>query len=165
TPVEIVETVAPLLIEKLELIQDSGGAGKFRGGSGVEMDVRVMNDGGVTLLNISGRDVYPAQGLFGGKEGGKSEILYLGNDRSRVRKRLHPRKIVVLEQSSRVRFRLPGGGGYGEPSERDVQQVVEDLKDGIISRKAARSIYKVAVNPRNFGVDARKTDLLRGRSK
>ena len=104
---EIVETVAPLVIEKLELIRDSGGAGKFRGGCGVEMDIRVRNEkGGVTLLNISGRDVYPAQGLFGGTEGGKSEILFLGGDRSHSRKKLHPRKIVNLEPNSRVTFSL-----------------------------------------------------------
>ena len=165
TPVEIVETVAPILIEKLELIQDSGGAGKFRGGSGVEMDVKVTNEDGVILLNISGRDVYPAQGLFGGMDGGKSEILYLGNGKSRVRKRLHPRKIVNLEQGSLVRFKLPGGGGYGDPAERDVRMVVEDLQDGLISPNAARSIYKVVVNARNFAFDEGKTEQLRRRSK
>ncbi|MDA4129539.1 MAG: hydantoinase B/oxoprolinase family protein [Thaumarchaeota archaeon] len=164
TPVEIVETVAPILIEKLELIQDSGGAGKFRGGCGVEMDVRVTNSEGVTLLNISGRDVYPAQGLFGGLEGGKSEILYLGRDSSRARKKLHPRKIVRLDQSARVRFRLPGGGGYGNPVERNAQLVIQDLKDGLVSPKAARMQYKVALKSGRPTLDVKKTLELRRRS-
>ena len=162
TPVEIVETVAPLLIEKLELIQDSGGAGKFRGGCGVEMDVKVTNAKGVTLLNISGRDVFPAQGLFGGMDGGKSEILSLGAERSHSRKKLHPRRIVNLDENARVRFRLPGGGGYGNPGERDAQLVVEDLIDGLISVKASRAYYRVAVK-KSGTLDVRKTLELRKR--
>jgi len=145
TPVEIVETVAPVIIERLELAQDSGGAGKFRGGCGVIVDVRVANSEGVTLLNISGRDVYPAQGLFGGKEGGKSAIVYLGKFRAKKRappKKLHPRRIVQLEDGDIIRFKLPGGGGYGNPSQRDRERVLEDLEDGLISLKAARSMYK-----------------------
>jgi len=141
TPVEIVETVAPILVEKLELIRDSGGAGKFRGGCGLEMDVRISNPDGIILLNISGRDIYPAQGLLGGKEGSTSEILQLG--KSGGRKRLHPRKIVNLENGTVVRFRLPGGGGYGDPTERELKRVLEDVEDGIVSLAKARSTYKI----------------------
>jgi len=141
TPIEIVETVAPIIIEKLELARDSAGAGRFRGGCGLEMDVRISNPGGVVLLNISGRDVYPAQGLFGGKEGSKSEILILR--KSGGRKRLHPRKIVNLEDGTVVRFKLPGGGGYGNPAERELKMVLEDVEDGIVSQERARSIYKI----------------------
>ena len=146
TPVEIVETVAPIIIERLELSQDSGGAGKFRGGCGVIVDVRVANKDGVTLLNISGRDVFPSQGLFKGKEGGKSEILLLDSKRARQKRRkLHPRKIVQLESGDLVRFVLPGGGGYGDPRLRDRERLLEDVSDGIVSPRAARDIYKARV--------------------
>jgi N-methylhydantoinase B len=140
TPVEVVENVAPLTITKLELIRDSGGAGKFRGGLGLLVEIRVDNKDGVTLLNISGRDKYPAQGLFGGFEGGKSKILLKQNGKGDF-KRLHPRRIVFINQGSVLRFHLPGGGGYGRPAERDKKLLIEDIENGFVSRRAAKQVY------------------------
>ena len=164
TPVEIVETVSPVIIERLELAQDSGGAGKFRGGCGVIMDVRIANKAGVTLLNISGRDVYPAQGLFQGKEGGKSEIIYLGkvgSKRGEKTKKLHPRKIVQLENNDVIRFKLPGGGGYGDPRQREKERIIEDVLDGIVSVDAARTIYKAHISTKTLFHGLRKYELSR----
>ena len=144
TPVEIVENASPLEITMLELLKDSGGAGRFRGGLGIVFEVKVNNKDGVTLLNISGRDRYPAKGLFGGLEGGKSQILLKENGKSTLKK-LHPRRIVHLRYGDMIRFIIPGGGGFGPPSKRDSKMIAEDVRAGLVSRKAARTVYKGAV--------------------
>ena len=140
TPVEIVESVAPITITRLELLTDSGGAGKFRGGLGLLVEVRVDNKDGVTLLNISGRDKHPAQGIFGGLEGGKSKILLRQSGKNAF-KRVHPRRIIMLNHGDILRFFLPGGGGYGAPSDRDRRLVIEDVENGLVSLKEAKAIY------------------------
>ena len=159
TPVEIVESVSPLTIRRLELAQDSGGAGKFRGGCGLSFDVRIDNDDGATLLNISGRDRFTAQGLFGGMEGSNTEILLRKSGTSGWKK-LHPRKIVHLGRGDFLRFRLPGGGGYGDPSKRDPNLVAADVLNGLVSSEAARNVYKVVLDKSNKVVEE-KTRLLR----
>lgn len=160
TPVEIVETVSPLTITRLELSKDSGGAGKFRGGLGLVVEVRVDNKDGVTLLNISGRDRFPAEGLFGGLEGGKSSIFIRGDGKHTFRK-MHPRKIANLNHGDLVRFELPGGGGYGRADSREPEKVLEDVRAGLVSLKSAKSMYKIAIDQRNMSIDWRATKALR----
>ena len=160
TPVEIVETVSPLTITRLELSKDSGGAGKFRGGLGLVVEVRVDNRDGVTLLNISGRDRFPAEGLFGGLEGGKSSIFIREHGKHTFRK-MHPRRIAHLKHGDLVRFELPGGGGYGKADSREPEKVLEDVRTGLVSLKSAKSMYKIAINQRNMSIDERATKALR----
>ena len=162
TPVEIVESAAPITVRKLELAEDSGGAGEFRGGCGLVLEVRIDNKEGATLLNISGRDKFTAQGLLGGMNGGPTEILLRENPKSEWQK-LHPRRIVRLSQGNYLRFRLPGGGGYGDPKKRDPKLVATDVVNGLVSPKTASTIYKVAVNSKNGLVDYSKTRTLRRR--
>jgi N-methylhydantoinase B len=164
TPLEIVETVAPITITKLELAADSGGAGEFRGGCGVVFEVRIDNEDGATLLNISGRDKFTAQGLLGGLNGTSSEILLRPRGGSGWKK-LHPRKIVHLSQGDLLRFRLPGGGGYGNPVRRSPNQVEADVANELVSSEIARSVYKVAIDERTGKLDLAKTKLLRSRLK
>ncbi|MCL4519948.1 MAG: hydantoinase B/oxoprolinase family protein [Thaumarchaeota archaeon] len=159
TPLEIVESVAPLTIQRLELAQDSGGAGKFRGGSGILFEVRIDNPDGATLLNISGRDRFTAQGVFGGLSGQSSEILLRKNSGW---KKLHPRKIVHLEHGDYLRFRLPGGGGYGDPSKRDPELVSTDVLNDLVSKKHARSMYKVVLNKSGKVMEERTKQLRKG---
>jgi N-methylhydantoinase B len=159
TPVEIVETVSPITVRKLEIARDSGGAGKFRGGCGLLFDVRIENEDGATLLNISGRDKFAAIGLFGGMSGGNTEILLRRSSRLKWSK-LHPRKIAHLERGDYLRFRLPGGGGYGDPVKRDPNLVAEDVLDGLVSREAAKSLYRVVLNKSNR-LMIHKTRILR----
>lgn len=145
TPIEIVENVAPITITRLELAEDSGGAGKFRGGCSLVFEVRVDNADGATLLNISGRDRFPALGLFGGCCGSTSEIMLRERQGPKKWRKLHPRKIVRLSQGDYLRFKLPGGGGYGDPRERDPELLANDVADGVVSPEVARSIYRVKI--------------------
>ena len=162
TPVEIVETVSPLTITRLELSKDSGGAGKFRGGLGLVVEVRVDNKDGATLLNISGRDRFPAEGLFGGLEGGKSSI-FIREDGKHTFRKMHPRRIAHLNHGDLVRFELPGGGGYARADSRDPEKVLEDVRAGLVSLKSAKSMYKIAINQRNMSIDGRRTKALRAK--
>ncbi len=158
TPVEVVETVTPLLIEDLSLIQDSCGPGKYRGGCGIKMDVKIISEKPVTVVNICDRMEYPAQGLFGGLAGSKSAIIL---NPGKEEKKLHPKRIVTVENGNIIRFMLPGGGGYGKPSERDPEKVLEDVVNGIVSLKAAREIYKVVIDPKTMKIDYKATEKLR----
>lgn len=108
-PVEVTESIAPLLIERKELRPDSGGLGRRRGGSGQEIDVRVMGTYPVTLSLVAGRIRYPAAGLFGGLPGAPGGVYVNGNP-------IEPGIQTTLYPGDHLRLSLPGGGGYGDPT-------------------------------------------------
>jgi N-methylhydantoinase B len=160
TPVEIVETMAPLTVRKLELLQDSGGAGRFRGGLGLVMLVRIDNRDGVSLLNISGRDRFAAEGILGGHEGSKTRILLKEKGKTNFVK-LRPRRIVQVSYGDLLQFELPGGGGFGGPESRDPDQVLEDVRAGFVSENSAKELYKVVIGSKHISIEQRKTKQLR----
>jgi N-methylhydantoinase B len=159
--VEVVESSAPILVNRLELVRDSGGAGKHRGGLGLLIEVEVLNKAGVTLLDIGGHDKYPAQGLFGGLPGSKTKTL-LRRSNSKDFVVINPRKIIQLNNGDIARFYLAGGGGYGNPCERDPRKVLEDVRNGYVSRRAARKVYRVAIEDgSSLNINKSETQKLR----
>jgi N-methylhydantoinase B len=143
TPIEVLEHSAPLRAECLELIQDSGGPGKFRGGCGVRVQFRILTTAKCVVGAVAGRDRYPAQGIFNGKEGSKSGIT-INPDKSGYA--INPRKLTLVEPGDLVEFRLPGGGGYGDPKTRDPMLVLKDLEAGIVSPEKALNDYGVVID-------------------
>ncbi len=140
-PVEAMEVEFPVRIERYELIQDSGGAGKYRGGLGVLRDMRVLADqGGVSLR--SARQKFPAPGLAGGEPGGLGAFIRNPGTPSETRLGLTTSG-TPLANGDVLRVVTPGGGGYGDPRERDPAAVRRDLAQGKISPRAARDIYGV----------------------
>jgi len=161
TPAEVTETVCPLRIERLELIQDSGGAGKFRGGCGIMVDYRVLTEGPCTIVNPIDWVKYGPPGILGGKTGSTSKfILNPGPGESSLGKEL-----VRLPPGSLVRCYLPGGGGYGNPLERDPTLVLEDVVNGIVSLEKARTEYGVVIDPETMKVNLEETEKLRSSLK
>jgi N-methylhydantoinase B len=139
TPVEILESDSPLIVECRELLADSGGAGKQRGALGRREAFRVPDDSHaprppVNLGIQSGRFRLPPEGLFGGKPGAKAQFLVngkLGNPYSLTR--LRPGDVVVMDAA--------GGAGYGDPAKRDPQALERDLREGKVSAEAATRDY------------------------
>lgn len=141
-PVEAQEARNPILVERYELIPDSGGAGRFRGGLGVRKDIRLLADD-VVLSNLTDRHVFSAYGLFGGKDGVLGETVL--NPGAPDERRLHSKEVVHLQRGDVVSFRCSGSGGVGPPSERPRATVLEDVRQGRVSPERAHDLYGVDV--------------------
>ena len=163
TPVETLESDTPLIVEKRELLTDSGGPGKFKGGLGRRVILRVPDDdyapsGPVNLGIQSGRFRYPAKGLFGGGDGSRAQFLV--NDVAG-----DPYGLTQLKSGDIITMDAAGGGGYGDPVERDAEMVMKDVLNGYVSLEGAREDYGVAIDPETMKVDIDETERLRGSLK
>ncbi len=169
-PVEVIESLAPLLVRHRELREDSGGPGRFRGGLGQRTEVRRLGDAPWSVSAMIDRVKFPGAGLEGGKSGALGEFIV---DESA---RPQPKSLASLRPGSRVQLNLPGGGGYGNPMERDPASVLDDVVKGFVSLDAAARDYGVAVRylgtpgqlvrlPEHFAIDESATRRLRARTK
>lgn len=161
TPVEIFESDTPLIVEKRELLADSGGPGRTKGGLGKREIFRIPDDeyAPVPPVNLgiqAGRYLYPAEGLFGGKPGSTAQFLVNGEPgNSYGLTQMKPGDIVTID--------APGGGGYGNPFDREPQLVVSDVIEGYVTIEGARTEYGVVINPKTFEIDEKETQKLRGK--
>ena len=133
-PVEALEIEYPLVLERYALIEDSGGAGKYRGGMGLFRQVRSEQHECRTYIHGSRFQDGP-WGVFGGGDGGRARFEFSNGVELPAKAR------AVLRDGQRVFIRTPGAGGYGNPRDRDRLLVTRDLAEGRISAEAARQIY------------------------
>ncbi len=133
---EIIEALSPLRIWRKELACDSGGAGRFRGGLGQDVEIELTGDRPATLSLLVERVRHPARGVLGGSSGASSRVVWNGRDGGFALKGKSP-----IAAGDRLRIRYPGGGGFGDPRERDRDAVRADLEAGRISESAAREVY------------------------
>ncbi|HBZ09987.1 MAG TPA: hydantoinase B/oxoprolinase family protein [Bacillus bacterium] len=148
TPVEVFETRFPWLVESFHLNQDSGGAGKYRGGLGAEKILKCNADL-ITISQMTDRHHIAPYGLFEGKEGGFGATLVQKNGEEDWKDvvegygKVSSSKFsnIPIRRGDRVKIVTPGGGGYGSPKERDRDMIKEDVLDGFISKKASETIY------------------------
>jgi len=143
TPVEIIESDAPLIVERRELLPDSGGAGKQRGALGRRETIRVRDDdcapqAPVSLALQAGRFRLPPEGLFGGRPGALARFLV--NDAPG-----DPYVLTQLMPGDSVTLDSAGGGGYGHPQERSREAVERDVLEGKVTREGALRDYGDAV--------------------
>ena len=139
-PAEIIENVSPLLMEQRALVPDSGGPGRYRGGLGQEMVLSVRTSEPVIHSAMYDRTKFPALGYGGGKNG------ELGDFHLSDGSRPHPKAQYRLLPDQKVTLRLPGGGGFYSPLERDPELVRQDVRDGYVSVEAARTEYGVVLD-------------------
>jgi N-methylhydantoinase B len=162
-PIEITEADACILYTRKELVPDSGGPGRQRGGLGQCVEFAVpegdLAPAGPIIAGIrgSGRhpdSSFPVAGLFGGGPGRNEGLSLNGAPLAHgAQQRLRP--------TDRVELRLPGGGGYGDPLTRDIESVARDVRLGLVTVEGARSDYGVIVHPDTFIVDAGRTSFER----
>lgn len=138
-PIEVFESRFPLRIRDYALRQDSAGAGRWRGGVGVVREYEALHDCTISLWFE--RSVTPPWGLEGGSPGVGPEVVV--NPGAPDERRLLKCNGLRLRQGDRVRCLTSGGGGYGDPAERDRDAVAADLAAGLVSSQAARTIYQV----------------------
>ncbi len=140
TPVEINEAISPIIVLRKEYRSDSGGPGRFRGGLGQVMEIEHREGAPFVMSSMFDRVKHPPRGRNGGKPGGNGRVRLASGGvlRAKGRQQVPPADRLILE--------MPGGGGYGEAKERDPERVARDVRDGLVSRGAARSDYGVVLN-------------------
>ena len=145
---EMFEQQTPHLLLLHEYWTDSAGAGKWRGGLGVETKFVIGSDN-TKLVTFGDGDVEPAFGAHGGKEGtlNKIELIYPDGKvyRTTTKDLLEnvPKGTIYFQQAG-------GGGGYGNPSERPASKVIKDVRNGVVSIEKAKEDYEVIINPDTF---------------
>jgi N-methylhydantoinase B len=159
TPVEIFESDTPLIVEKRELLTDSGGPGKTKGGLGRRVVFRIPDDEYAPMppVNLgiqSGRYRYSPEGLFGGKHGAKARFLVSGQPGNPFGlSRMKPGDVIIMDAA--------GGGGFGDPLDRDPEMVREDVIQGYVSLEKAKEDYGVVIDPATMKADLAATEELR----
>jgi N-methylhydantoinase B len=138
-PVEAIENVSPLVIWRKEIRPESGGAGATRGGFGQIMEIAGKDDLEFACNAIFDRVTFAPKGREGGKEGAAGRVEL----KSGVR--LRPKGFQVIPNGDRLLLHMPGGGGMGDPAHRDPERVARDVREELVTRDEARTVYKVAI--------------------
>jgi N-methylhydantoinase B len=162
-PVEIIESEFPTRVERFEMIPDSGGAGRWRGGLGFLRHYRILTDEVRFSMRTDKHDIEPfgSDGGLPGRRGGC--IINPGNGNEiRLPSRFGDHR---LQKGDLLRLERPGGGGLGDPLERPAENVLDDVRQGYVSRDRAESDYRVVIEAAGGEpqLNRQKTLLLRGK--
>jgi N-methylhydantoinase B len=128
TPVEVIENLSPLLVDRKALRDGSGGAGKYRGGLGQTIAFRVRTREPFVCSILCDRTTHPAAGFAGGAPGAPGRVLIDGVQPE------NPKAEQIVAPGSLVEIHLPGGAGYGPPADRDPDLLAHDLLEGYMTR-------------------------------
>ncbi|MEO7270032.1 MAG: hydantoinase B/oxoprolinase family protein, partial [Knoellia sp.] len=161
-PSEFTESRFPFIVERLGLAVDSGGAGRYRGGLGYEKHIRMLRDG--HFMSIADRSILACWGVKGGRAGKPfSVVIDPGGPDEREVDALADAEPIKAGQV--VRIRTTGGGGWGDPLERPIDEVERDLVWGKVSPEGARTAYGVVASgdKDNVSVDVEASEALRTR--
>jgi len=156
-PIEVTESEQPLQITAYEFIQDAMGPGKFRGGAPFRREYKLLTDEAVLQVR-SDRRAFRPFGLYGGGPG-KPSMNYLNPDENPT---LLPSKLTMtMKKGNLFRHEVAGGGGWGDPLERDPAIVLRDVRNDFVSLHAAREDYGVVLTGAALAVDEAATSALR----
>ena len=155
-PIEVSEAELPVRFHRVELWEDSGGAGKWRGGLGYVEEFEWLRGEGATTMRRD-RHRFAPWGLEGGEAGPlcRTEIVRAG----KAPQALQSKGVLQLDPGDRLRLWTTGSGGHGSPLEREPQRVLDDVLDGRVSAEAATAAYAVVI--RDGKVDTQATEALR----
>ena len=156
-PIEIIELEHPLRINKYSLVQDSGGAGTYRGGLGLIREIICL-----APMAASARQMRPKikpYGLFGGKGGGNDlcGVVLAKDEIVQVCKEAKKGDKAIMKSS--------GGGGWGDPLTRDIEKVEWDVLNEYVSLNSAKEDYGVIIDPTTYEADIERTKKLRKAKK
>ena len=156
-PIEETEMNYPLRILRYELVDDSDGAGRFRGGLGLRRDYQFY-DHEVRFTVLADRDRFGPHGLFGGQPGKTASYVLVRDGADRP---LSSKVTLDLSPDDVMSYRTCGGGGYGPPEEREPERVLRDVREGRVSVERARDVYRVAIDVDSWALDEAGTARLR----
>lgn len=159
TPVEINEAISPIVIWEKEYRTDSGGAGEHRGGLGQVMRITNKEDAPFVMSSMFDRVGHPARGLKGGADGLAGRVYQTPPAGDVIEMKAKGRQRVA--ERNELTMAMPGGGGYGDPKQRDAEKVALDVRDGLVSVEAALADYGVVLAA-DGAVDGDATRQARG---
>ncbi len=158
-PTEFTESRFPFIVEKLGLAKDSGGAGRYRGGLGYEKHIRMLKD--AHFMSIADRSILACWGVKGGKAGSPfSVVINPGEPNERLFDALTDAEPIRAGETFRIR--TTGGGGWGDPLERPIDEVERDVLWNKVSRESAATDYGVVIAEGEANADASASEKLRG---
>ncbi|MBN9050569.1 MAG: hydantoinase B/oxoprolinase family protein [Rhizobiales bacterium] len=159
-PVEILESLYPVMFTQWALRPDSAGPGQHRGGLGAIYEVEALADSGAEVFILGERGKYPPFGVNGGGPAALNRFIYETDAGEKTPPLISKATDIRLKRGQKARLETPGGGGFGDPAARDPQRVARDVRLGYVSPVAAARDYKVSI--RNDGtVDDAATAVLR----
>ena len=156
---EVSELENPVEILGNELVTDACGAGRYRGGAPFYRDYRMSEEEAVVQVR-SDRQTHRPYGLYGGKPGAPGEVVLNPGEETRT---LPSKVTMTCRRGDVVRWVLPGGGGWGDPLERDPRHVLRDVRNELVSPAAAERDYAVIIDTAEWRVDEAATARLRER--
>ncbi|MCI0431547.1 MAG: hydantoinase B/oxoprolinase family protein [Rhodospirillales bacterium] len=158
-PTEILEQEMPeVLIRRYALREDSGGAGKYRGGTGIVIEFETSSPYTTVTSRCMERYIFPPPGRMGGAPGTTGYTLL--NPGSNREGDIGKIDVLHMEPGDRLRIGTQGGGGFGDPLKRPAERVLEDVLNGVVSRATARTAYGVVIDE-GGALDAAATRALR----
>ncbi|GKX33165.1 MAG: methylhydantoinase [Rhizobiaceae bacterium MnEN-MB40S] len=159
-PVEIMEQAFPVLYHRYALREGSGGAGKHRGGFGLEYELELRRgDARASFVMDHGR--FGPQGALGGADGARNEVTVWQSGRAHTPPHLSKEQDIAMAAGDHVLVRTPGGGGYGDPFEREPEAVLKDVLLERYTRDQARDLFGVAISGDPGEIDGGETARLR----
>lgn len=159
-PVEIMEQAFPILYHRYALHDGSGGAGKHRGGFGLDYEVELLR-GNARASFVMDHGRFGPQGALGGADGKQNQVTVWRSGESYVPEHLSKEQDIALQPGDRVHVRTPGGGGYGDAFTRDPDAVLIDVELERYSVDQARELFGVLLSGSPLAVDDAATQRLR----
>ena len=140
-PVEIMEQKFPVLYNHYKLHDGSPGAGKYRGGFGLDYEIEILCKE-ATASFVMDHGLYGPPGVMGGLAGGKNKVLIKKKNKQNYEpKHLSKEQDIQLFKGDKVQVKTPGGGGFGSPKSRKIELIVKDIMEEKITIKDAERIY------------------------
>ena len=155
TPIEEIERNLPIIMLRYELRRNSSGAGRWRGGSGIVRSYAVAS-GRATVTILAERGRHAPWGLMGGMEGARTEVIVSRRGR---RRRVGVKVTIDLDAGDYVEIRTAGGGGYGDPGDRDPSLIAADLENGIVTRSYVDRYYSKNKKAPSFSEESMSEEI------
>ena len=153
------EQFYPVLFEEYSLHEGSGGAGKQRGGFGVNYRIKLRR-GTAKVSMVMDHGLFGPQGVLGGCPGGVNKVHIERNAETYVPPHLSKDQNILVEEGNTIHVSTPGGGGYENPFQRNPKFVLEDIQRGYYSVQQAQDFFGVVLNTQNK-IDSKATKKLR----
>ncbi|MBX6329940.1 MAG: hydantoinase B/oxoprolinase family protein [Pseudolabrys sp.] len=159
-PVEILESLYPVVFTRWALRPDSAGPGRHRGGLGAIYEIEALGDGLTDVYLLGERGKFPPFGVNGGGPAALNRFYFDTDEGERTPQFVSKVTDVRIRRGQRVRLETPGGGGFGDPFTREPERVARDVRLGFVSCEAARRDYGVVLNG-DGSIDKTATAALR----